>query len=97
MLKVKSIPCNNQRTRLLDRVEPEEFDENFKDGIRQADRYGVFEPYKVLDDGVLIAVDEVWFHSSEKVHCGHYLHTTKGRKPCERGILPLEPSGIFGS
>jgi hypothetical protein len=73
MLNVKEIPCNNQITRLLDGVEPEEFDENFKEGISLAEQYGVFEPYKVLDGGVLIALDESWFHSSEKVHCDHCL------------------------
>lgn len=80
MLNVKEIPCNNQITRLLDCVEPDEFDENFKDCIKMAEEYGVFEQYKVLDGGVLIALDGVWFHSSEKVHCNHCLHITKAGK-----------------
>ncbi|GHV32401.1 hypothetical protein AGMMS4952_22710 [Spirochaetia bacterium] len=49
ILNVKEIPCNNQITRLIDEVKPEEFDENFKDGIELAEKYGVFEQYKVLD------------------------------------------------
>jgi hypothetical protein len=65
---------------LLDAVEPEGFDENFKAGIQQAEGYRVLDQYKVLDGGVLIAVDGVWFQSSEKVHCSHCLHiTSKGK------------------
>jgi hypothetical protein len=70
ILNVKEIPCNNQITRLVDEVEPEGFDENFKRGIEQADRYGVLDQYRVLDGGVLIAVDGVWFQSSEREEHG---------------------------
>ncbi|GHU39466.1 hypothetical protein FACS1894190_04260 [Spirochaetia bacterium] len=80
---MKEIPCNNQINRLIDGVKPEEFDENFKDGIGLAEKYGVFEQYKVLDGGVLIALDGVWFQSSEKVFCDHCLHITKdGKTTC---------------
>jgi hypothetical protein len=68
ILGVKEIPCNNQITRLLDRVEPEGFEGNFKEGIRQAEEAGVLEQYRVLDGGVLIAVDGVWFQSSETTY-----------------------------
>jgi hypothetical protein len=108
MLNVKEIPCNNQITRLLDCVEPEEFDENFKDCIRLADKYRVLDQYKVLDGGVLIALDGLWFHSSEKVHCEHCLHITKAGKttyyhrmaaavlvrPGGEVVLPLIPEMI---
>jgi hypothetical protein len=51
ILGVKEIPCNNQITRLLDEIEPEGFDGNFKEGIRQAEEAGVLEQYRVLDRG----------------------------------------------
>jgi hypothetical protein len=51
ILTVKEIPSNNQITRLLDVVGVEGFDENFKAGIYQAEDYGVFDRYKVLDGG----------------------------------------------
>jgi hypothetical protein len=80
ILQVKDIPCNNPITRLLDRVEPCGFDENFKGGIGQTEAYGVLEAYKVLDGGVLIGVDGVWFQSSEKVPCGQCLSiSSKGK------------------
>jgi hypothetical protein len=107
ILKVKEIPCNNQLSRLLDAVEPELFDENFKAGIRQAEQYGVLEQYQVLSGGVLVAVDGVWFQSSEKVHCDHCLPiTSKGRTRYSHSmvaaalvrpgkvVLPLSPEMI---
>jgi hypothetical protein len=33
--------------------------------------------YRVLDEGVLVAIDGVWYHASEKIHCEHCLHQTK--------------------
>jgi hypothetical protein len=108
ILKVEEIPCNNQITRLLDQVEPEGFAGNFQEGIRQAETYGVLDQYRVLDGGVLIAVDGVWFQSSEKVHCEHCLHiTNKGKttyyhsmaaavmvRPGGKVVLPLAPEMI---
>jgi hypothetical protein len=108
ILKVKEIPCNNQITRLLDRVEPSWFDETFKEGMGQAEAYGVLDQYKVLDGGVLIAVDGVWFQSSEKVHCDQCLHmTSKGKtryyhsmvaavmvRPGGEVVVPLAPEMI---
>ena len=108
ILKVKEIPCGNQITRLIDVVEPDECAGNFKDGIRLAEEYGALEQYKVLNGGVLIALDGVWFHSSEKVHCGHCLHVAKdGRttyyhsmtaavmvRPGGEVVLPLMPEMI---
>jgi hypothetical protein len=38
ILKVKEIPCNNQITRLVDGINPGEFDENFKDGLGLAEK-----------------------------------------------------------
>jgi hypothetical protein len=107
-LQVKEIPCNNQITRLIDEVEPREFDENFKNCVKLAQEYGVFEQYKALEDGVLIALDGVWFQSSEKVHCNHCLHITKDEKttyyhsmtasvivnPKSKVVLPLMPEMI---
>jgi hypothetical protein len=69
ILNVKEIPCNNQITRLIGGIEAGEFDANFREGLCLAEKYGILDQYKVLDGGVLIALDGVWYHSSEKVHC----------------------------
>lgn len=61
ILKVKEIPCNNQITRLIDGINPGEFDWNFRDGLGLSEKYDVLERYRVLDGGVLIALDGVSF------------------------------------
>jgi hypothetical protein len=108
ILKVKEIPCSNQITRLIDVVDPEECEGNFKDALTLVAEYGILERYKVLNGGVLIALDGVWFHSSEKVHCDHCLHITKDGKttyyhsmtaavmvnPGDAVVLPLMPEMI---
>jgi hypothetical protein len=62
----------------------------------------------VLDGGVLIALDGVWFHSSERVHGDHCLHVTRNGKttyyhsmtasvmarPGGEVVLPLAPEMI---
>jgi hypothetical protein len=43
ILKIKEIPCNNQITRLIDGIEPGEFDKNFRDSPCLAKKHGVLE------------------------------------------------------
>ena len=49
ILRVKEIPCGNRMTRLPGEAGPELFDENFKAGIGQAEKYGVLDRYRVLE------------------------------------------------
>jgi hypothetical protein len=53
----RKIPSNNQITRLLDKVEPEWFAETFNNNLKLAEQYGALDEYRVLDGGVLIALD----------------------------------------
>jgi hypothetical protein len=78
VLDVRKIPGNNQITRLLDNLEPEWFAETFNNNLKLAEQYGKLEEYRVLDGGVLIALDGVWYYSSENIHCEHCLHKSKG-------------------
>ena len=61
------------------------------------------EGYRVLDGGVLTALDGVWYHASENIRCGRCLHTTKDEvttyyhaapagaivKPGDTSVLPV--------
>ncbi|MDR3115643.1 MAG: hypothetical protein LBU25_09000 [Treponema sp.] len=63
---------------------------------------------RVLDGGVLILLDGVWYHSSERIHCGHCLCRRKDGKtlyypsmlgttivrPGSNVVLPLMPEYI---
>jgi hypothetical protein len=78
ILGVKKVPCNNQITRLLDVINPDKFGAIFNKGIEMAERYGALQQYKVLNGRLLVALDGVWFYESNKIHCEHCLHITKG-------------------
>jgi hypothetical protein len=108
VLDVREIPSNNQITRLLDNLEPEWFADTFNNNLKRAEQYGALEEYRVLDGGVLIALDGVWYYSSENIHCEHCLHkSTDGEttyyhsmvagavvKPGGSVVLPLMPEMI---
>jgi hypothetical protein len=49
----------------------------FTDNLRTAEEAGVPEEYRVLDGGVLPAMDGLWYHASQKAGCGHCRHITK--------------------
>ncbi|MDR1251625.1 MAG: hypothetical protein LBK62_05600, partial [Treponema sp.] len=77
LLEVKEIPCTMQITRLLDGLEPERFSGAFTDNLKVAEEHHALEGYRVLDGGVLIALDGVWHFSSKNIHCEHCLHKSK--------------------
>jgi hypothetical protein len=71
------IPSDNQIRTLLDNIEPESLSEVFDISLRIADEAGAIEPYRVLDGGVLVALDGLWYYSSEEIHCKHCLHQSR--------------------
>ncbi|MHB9292519.1 hypothetical protein Holit_01617 [Hollandina sp. SP2] len=63
----------------MDKIAPERFSGIVDSTLKVADGAGLLEGYRVLDGGVLIALDGVWYHASENIHCERCLHMTKGR------------------
>jgi hypothetical protein len=74
---VRETSGNNQITRFLDNAEPAWFAETFNNNLTRAEQYGALEEYQVLDGGVLIPLDGVWYYSSENIRCEHCLHKSK--------------------
>jgi hypothetical protein len=105
---VSKIPCTEQIKNIVDGIEPGALAGVFEEGLRLAGEQGVLKGYRVLDGGVLIALDGVWYHSSESIHCDHCLHQTKNGKttyyhsmpgaaivrPGSGAVLPLMPEYI---
>jgi hypothetical protein len=106
---VREIPSDTQIRTLLDGIQPERFGSVFNESLQIAEAHGVLDQYRVLDGGVLIALDGVWYHSSEHIHCKRCLHKTKDGqttyyhtilaaaivKPGDNVVLPVmgEPIG----
>jgi hypothetical protein len=59
ILGVKKIPSDTQIRTLIDPIEPETFGRLFNETLQIADEYKVLESYRILDRGVLIALDGV--------------------------------------
>jgi hypothetical protein len=60
LLGVTEAPSDNQIRTLLDGVEPSAMGEVFEKNLRIADEAGILTGYRVLDGGVLPALDGVW-------------------------------------
>jgi hypothetical protein len=82
LFDVKGIPRDNQIRNIVDEIGPEAIQPVFNQTLKVALQSGVINEYRVLDKGVLLAIDGVWYFSSEKIHCAHCLtkETEKGGK-----------------
>ena len=73
---VTGIPSDNQIRTLVDGIPPSALAEVFGKNLRIADEAGAIKPYRVLDGGVLLPLDGLWYFSSQEIHCKHCLHRT---------------------
>jgi hypothetical protein len=108
MMGVKEIPSNVQITTLLDGMDPDALGGVFNKNLQEVDKWGGLKDFRCLDGGVLIALDGVWYFSSEQIHCGHCLHKTKEGvttyyhsalagvivRPGKTTVLPVAPEMI---
>jgi hypothetical protein len=83
LFKVKKIPCTVQIKNIVDNIDPAGLSGAFKESIMEAERRGIINDYRVLNKGVLIPLDGVWYFSSKEVSCGHCLTITKKNKDGE--------------
>jgi hypothetical protein len=71
------IPSDPQIGSILDKIDPILLSPIFLRALEAAERRKLLESYKVLGGGVLLALDGVWYFSSNNIHCPHCLHITK--------------------
>ena len=77
---VMNIPSDNQIRTLPDGIAPESLGEVFERTLRMADEAGAMKPYRVLDGGVLLALDGLWYYASQEIHCEHCLSRRHGEE-----------------
>jgi len=108
MMGVKEIPSSVQITTLLDGINPDTISSVFNKNLQEVDRWGGLKDFRCLDGGVLLALDGVWYFSSEQIHCPHCLHKTKDGvttyyhstlagtivRPGNTAVLPVAPEMI---
>jgi hypothetical protein len=80
MFGVREIPGDTQIRNILDRIDPEPFGGMFNEILIVTEEQNVLQHFRVLDDGVLLALDGVWYHSSENIFCKNCSHKTSVNK-----------------
>jgi hypothetical protein len=102
---IHAIPSSDQMTNMVDGIASEGLAPVFEQAHQIAREQGIIDGYRVLDGGVLIALDGTWTCTSEKIHCEHCLSVTKKSKtlyyhsilaaaivkPSCSVVLPFEP------
>ena len=73
LFDVKGIPSDNQIRNIVDGIEPEAISPVFNAALKAARRNGIINEYRILDGGVLLAIDGLWYFNSENIHCAHCL------------------------
>jgi hypothetical protein len=106
---VHNIPCSDQMTNIIDGIESGGLGAVYEQVHQTAKEQGLIDGYRVLDGGVLIALDGTWTFASEKIHCEHclsvtakkgkalYYHSMLGLAVVNPGcpvVLPLEPEFV---
>lgn len=69
LFQVENIPSDNQIRNLLDPVSPSHLTPIFNYVYEKLDAAGTLDNYRVLNDTILIALDGVCYHSSNKISC----------------------------
>lgn len=73
LFDVKGIPSDNQIRNIVDKIEPGAINPVFNEILKAVQPCGILNDYRVLDGGVLLALDGLWYFSSENIHCSHCL------------------------
>jgi len=108
VMGASEIPSNVQITTLLDGISPDSVSGILNENLRVLDTWGGLKDFRCLDGGVLLALDGVWYFSSERIHCAHCLRKTKDGvttyyhsmlagtivRPGNTAVLPVAPEMI---
>jgi len=86
---VEQIPKDSQLRDIVDRVESENLRPIFTDLFTRLQRSKYLEAFQILPDHYICAIDGVYHHSSEKIHCEQCLSKThrNGSVTYSHGVL----------
>lgn len=103
------IPTDNHIRNMLDKVAPEYLNPVFADVFDVLNARGYLEPYRSVNDTILIALDGTQYHSSAKIKCtncnskthrdgtktfSHVVVTPVIVAPGNSKVFPLEPAFV---
>jgi hypothetical protein len=70
---VQDIPSDNQVRNLLDPIMPGHFNPVFTEVFQHLEQQHLLEPFRVLDNQLLVSLDGTQYYSSKKIHCQNCL------------------------
>ena len=97
MFGIRKIPGDTQIRNILDPILPEQFGSAFNESLYVADEYKILQMFRVLDGGVLIALDGVWYYLSENISCKHCLHKTTVNKKTQEEVTTYYHTILAGT
>ena len=112
IFSVKTIPKNSQLRDIIDAVESESFRPIFNDFFTRLQRSKLLQEFQILPGQYICAIDGVYYHSSEKVHCKQCLTKTHRNgsvtyshamlqgafmHPDQKQVIPVMPEPIANS
>jgi hypothetical protein len=87
LFDVKGIPSDNQIRNIVDEIDPGAITPVFNQTLKAAQQSGILNEDRVLDAGVLLPLDGLWYFSSEKINCPHCLtQKVKDKQGTERTV-----------
>jgi hypothetical protein len=76
LFQIEKIPSDNQIRNLLDPLTPRHLYPLFDEILQGMDQTGQLEPFRVLNDQLLISLDGTSYFSSKAIHCANCQHRT---------------------
>ena len=76
LFQIEKIPCDNQIRALLDPIDPQQLYPLFDDVVRDLEQAGELEPFRVLNEQLLVSMDGTSYFSSKAIHCVNCQHRT---------------------
>ena len=73
LFDVNGIPSDNQIRNIVDEIEPSGISAVFNETLKEAQHSGIINDYRILDGGVLMPLDGVWYFHSQNIYCDHCL------------------------
>jgi hypothetical protein len=73
LLGVEQIPCDNQVRTLLDPIAPSYLEPVFEEIFKGLEQHRLLDPFRVLGDHLLVALDGTTYFSSKTIHCPNCL------------------------
>jgi hypothetical protein len=70
---VQELPCDNQVRNLLDPIAPSHFNPVFIEVFEHLEQQHLLEPFRTLDDQLLVSLDGTQYFSSKTLHCQNCL------------------------